>query len=65
MATVTMADALRMALRLEKENHADYRKHAEEAKSPALRAMFSFLAGEEKKHISIILAKMKELKVKE
>ena len=65
MATITIADALRMALRLERENYGEYVKNAEEAKHPALRAMFSFLAGEEKKHIAIIRAKMAEHKVGE
>jgi rubrerythrin len=65
MATITMADALRMALRLERENYGEYVKNAEEAQNPALRAMFSFLAAEEKKHIGIIQAKMAEHQVSE
>ncbi len=65
MAAITIADALLMALRLERENYAEYRKNAEEADSPAVKSMFSFLAGEEKRHIAIIQAKMAEHKVSE
>jgi rubrerythrin len=65
MATLTTEGALRMALRLEQENFAEYRRAADEAESPALRAMFSFLAGEEEKHIGLIRDKMAETGVSE
>jgi rubrerythrin len=65
MATLTVADALRMAMRLEKENLREYVKEAQESQDPALRAMFSFLAEEEKKHVALIQRKMAEHKVTE
>jgi rubrerythrin len=65
MADWTLEDALRMALKLEKENYADYQKGAEEADIPSLKKMFFFLAEEEKKHIKLIRDKMNELKLPE
>ena len=61
----TMEEVLRMALRHEMENFGEYRKAAEEAQNPAIRAMFRFLADEEKNHIKLIRDKMIEFKVKE
>ena len=65
MAEWTMAEALRFALRLEMENFAEYKKASEETESPAARAMFRFLADEEKKHIRLIRDKMTEFQVRE
>lgn len=65
MATLKMADVLRMALRTEKENHDEYAKHAREMTNPAVRKMFAYLADEEKKHIKLIQDKMVEHKVSE
>ena len=52
MAKWTMEEVLRLALRHEMEN-------------PAIRAMFKFLADEERNHIKLIRDKMAEFKVKE
>ena len=65
MANWTMAEVLRLALRHEMDNFGDYQKAAKEMESPALRAMFSYLAEEEKKHIKLIKDKMAEFKVTE
>lgn len=65
MAEWTMAEVLRLALRHEMENFGEYKKAAEEMKNPAVRAMFSFLADEEKRHIKLIRDKMAEFKVAE
>ena len=61
----TMEEVLRMALRHEMENFGEYRKASEEAQNPAIRAMFRFLADEEKHHIKLIRDKMTEFRVKE
>lgn len=58
MANWTVEEALRMALRLEVENHDEYQKEAQKADSPAVREMFLFLAAEEKKHIALIKERM-------
>ena len=65
MATWTMAEVLRLALRHEMDNFGEYQKAAREMENPALRSMFSFLAEEEKKHVALIKAKMAEFKVTE
>jgi rubrerythrin len=65
MATLTIEDALRMALRLEREHLAEYRRAADESESPPLKAMFAFLAGEEEKHLLLIQGKMAEAGVSE
>ncbi len=65
MATWTMAEVLRLALRHEMENFGEYQKAAGEMENPALRSMFSFLAEEEKKHVRLIKEKMAEFKVTE
>lgn len=65
MAEWTMAEVLRLALRTELENYGEYRKHAEEMPTPALKKMFAWLASEEEKHINLIRAKMAEHKVSE
>lgn len=64
MVNWTVEEALRMALRLEVENHDEYQKEAHKADSPALREMFSFLAAEEKKHIVLIRGRMAALGIK-
>ncbi len=65
MAKWTMEDVLRKALRLEMRDFGDYEKGAREAKIPSLKEMFSFLAGEEKKHIALIREKMAQHNVRE
>ncbi len=65
MAEWTMEEVLRLALRHEIENFGEYRKASEEMQNPAIRAMFSFLAEEEKRHIQLIREKMAECKVAE
>lgn len=65
MAKWSMEEVLRMALRLELQNYAEYQKGSQEAEIPSLKAMFAFLASEEKGHIQLIRDKMAEFKVKE
>ncbi len=64
MANWSMEEALRMALRLEEENFGDYEKNAAEATVPGVKAMFRFLADEERKHIRLIREKMEQFHVK-
>lgn len=63
MAEWSMEGALRMALRIEKENFADYERHAREAANPGVKSMFEFLANEERNHIQLIRDKMKQFDV--
>ena len=65
MAEWTMEEVLRLALRHEMENFGEYKNASEEMQNPAVRAMFSFLAEEEKRHIKLIRDKMAEFKVTE
>lgn len=65
MAEWKMEEVLRLALRHEMENFGEYKKASEEMQNPATRAMFSFLAEEEMKHIKLIRDKMAEYKVTE
>jgi len=65
MTNWNMEEVLRMALRLELQNYGEYQKGAQESQIPALKAMFSFLAEEEKGHIKLIRDKMAEFQVKE
>ncbi|OGP76856.1 MAG: hypothetical protein A2Z13_10475 [Deltaproteobacteria bacterium RBG_16_64_85] len=65
MAKWTMEEVLRMALRLELQNYGEYRKGSQESEIPSMKAMFAFLAEEEKGHIQLIRDKMAEFKVKE
>jgi len=64
MADWTVEEALRMALRLEMENHDEYTREAQKADLPALKEMFAFLAAEEKKHIALIKGRMAALNLK-
>ena len=64
MADWSMEEALRMALRLEQENFVEYEKSAAEATNPGVKAMFLFLAGEERNHIKLIREKMEQFNVK-
>ena len=64
MADWSMEDALRMALRLEADNFAEYEKSAAEATNPGVKSMFRFLAGEERNHIKLIREKMEQFNVK-
>jgi rubrerythrin len=64
MAKWSMEEALRLALKLEEENFVEYEKNAKEAANPGVRSMFTFLAGEEKKHIQLIKDKMTQFNVK-
>ena len=63
MAEWSMEDALKMALRLEQDNFAEYEKSAREAANPGVKSMFEFLANEERNHIRLIRDKMKQFKV--
>jgi len=65
MAEWTMEEVLRLALRHEMDNFSEYKKASEETGNPAIRAMFKFLADEERRHIKLIRDKMAEFKVKE
>ncbi|MGA7105375.1 MAG: ferritin family protein [Candidatus Deferrimicrobiaceae bacterium] len=65
MAEWTMEEVLRLALRHETDNFGEYKKASEETENPAIRAMFKFLADEERHHIKLIRDKMAEFKVKE
>jgi rubrerythrin len=64
MAEWSMEEALRMALRLEAENFAEYEKSAAEATSPGVKSMFLFLAGEERNHLKLIKEKMEQFHIK-
>ena len=64
MADWSMEEALRMALRLEADNFAEYEKSAAEATNPGVKSMFRFLAGEERNHIKLIKDKMEQFNVK-
>jgi rubrerythrin len=65
MAEWTMEEVLRLALRHEVDNFGEYKKASEETQNPAIRAMFEFLADEERNHIKLIRDKMTEFNVKE
>ncbi len=65
MAKWTMEEALRMALRLELQNYGEYQKGARESQISSMKAMFAFLAEEEKRHIKLIRDKMTDFKIKE
>jgi rubrerythrin len=58
MAEWSTAEALRTALRYEREFFERYGKSAAEATDPAVKAMFEFLAGEERKHMNLVLEMM-------
>lgn len=47
-------DVMRMALDREKTAVRDYSEYAKSAKEKAIREMFLFLAGEEKKHVKLL-----------
>jgi rubrerythrin len=64
MANWSMEEALRMALRLEAENFAEYEKSAAEAANPGVKSMFLFLAEEERNHLKLIREKMEQFNVK-
>jgi len=64
MADWSMEEALRMALRLEADNFAEYEKSAAEATNPGVKSMFRFLAAEERNHIKLIKDKMEQFNVK-
>lgn len=64
MAEWSMEEALRLALRLEQENFAEYQKSAAEASNPGVKSMFAFLADEERNHIKLIRDKMEQFNVK-
>jgi rubrerythrin len=63
MANWSVEEALRMALRLEAENFAEYEKSAAEAANPAVKSMFRFLADEERNHLKLIREKMEQFNV--
>ncbi|MGB5994196.1 MAG: hypothetical protein E4H29_01365 [Deltaproteobacteria bacterium] len=65
MAEWTMEEVLRLALQHEMDNFGAYTKASEETQNPAIRAMFEFLADEERDHIKLIRDKMAEFNVKE
>jgi len=64
MADWSMEEALRLALRLEQENFAEYEKSAAEATNPGVKSMFLFLAEEERHHMKLIKEKMEQFNVK-
>ena len=64
MADWSMEEALRMALRLEEENFEEYEKNAAGAANPGVKAMFRFLANEERNHMKLIREKMEQFNVK-
>lgn len=47
-------DVMRMALDREKTAVRDYSEYAKSAGEKAIREMFLFLAGEEKKHVKLL-----------
>ncbi len=63
MTDWSMEEALRMALRLEADNFAEYEKCAAEATNPGVKSMFLFLAGEERNHMKLIREKMEQFNV--
>lgn len=65
MASWTMEEVLRLALRQEMENYGEYKKASEQMENPAVRKMFAFLMEEEKRHIRLIRDKMAEFRVSE
>ena len=64
MAEWSMEEALRLALRLEEENFEEYEKNAAGATNPGVKAMFRFLANEERNHMKLIREKMEQFNVK-
>ncbi|MEW6719152.1 MAG: ferritin family protein [Thermodesulfobacteriota bacterium] len=54
MTEWTMEEALRMALRFERETLEEFQKSAGEASNPAVKSMFLFLADEEVRHMKLI-----------
>ena len=63
MTEWSMAEALRMALRWEKENFEEYEKNAEGASNPGVKSMFLFLANEERNHMKLIQEMMRRFHV--
>lgn len=63
MADWSMEEALRLALRLEEENFEEYEKNAAGAANPGVKAMFLFLANEERNHMKLIREKMEQFNV--
>ncbi len=59
MAEWSMEEALRTALRYERENFEEYDKGSRETADPGVKSMFGFLAGEERKHMDLILDMMR------
>lgn len=51
---VNPLDVMRMALEREKTAVRDYSEFATSAEEKAIREMFLFLAGEEKKHVKLL-----------
>ena len=54
MAKATPMDAIRMALEREKHAVRLYEEFAGTAKDEAVKKMFLFLAGEERKHVRLL-----------
>ncbi len=61
----TIKEVLERALQIEAENYGEYHREAGTATNPAVKAMFTFLAEEEKRHIKMIKDKMAEFKITE
>jgi rubrerythrin len=59
MSEGSLADALRTAFRFERENLEEYEKGAGETADPGVKAMFTFLAGEERRHMELIREMMR------
>jgi len=63
VAEWSMEEALRMALRFERENFEEYEKNAGETTNPGVRSMFRFLANEERNHMRLIEEMMRRFHV--
>ncbi len=59
MTEWSIGEALRTALRYERENFEEYEKGARETADPGVKSMFGFLAGEERRHMDLILDMMR------
>ena len=59
----TIKEVLERALQIEAENYGEYQRESDAASNPAVKAMFKFLAEEEKGHIKLIKDKMAEFNI--
>jgi rubrerythrin len=61
----TIKEVLERALQIEAENYGEYQRESADSSNPAVKAMFTFLAEEEKRHIKLIKDKMAEFNITE